>query len=74
MRLHVRAAAQLLAEAGNGDHAHSVAVLFAEQRHGAGGERLIEIHDVGWTSVFVEDLLVHQPLDFGELVGGPCAA
>ena len=27
---------------GHGDHAHLLAVLFAEQRHGAGGERLIE--------------------------------
>jgi hypothetical protein len=32
----VRAAAKLAAEAGHRHHAHAVAVLLAEQRHGAG--------------------------------------
>ena len=43
----MRAAAQLLAEAGNRDDADLVAVFFAEQRHGAGRDGLIERHDVG---------------------------
>ena len=60
----VRAAAQLLAEAGDGDDAHPVAVLFAEQSHGAGVERLVEIHDVGVDLDVLQDLLVDEPLDF----------
>ena len=70
---HVRAAAQLLAETGHGDHAHLLAVFFAEQRHGAGGDGLIERHDVGVDLGVAEDLLVHEPLDFfdfGAVHGG----
>ena len=40
----VCAAAQLAAEAGDRDHAHVFSVLFTEQRHCAGGQRLVEIH------------------------------
>src|SRR4029453_19569101 len=40
----VRAAAQLGREVADLDHAHSIAVLFAEKRHRAGLERLVEIH------------------------------
>ena len=46
----VRASAKLLAEIGDGDDAHFIAVFFAEQRHRAGGQRLIQIHHVGVTS------------------------
>ena len=66
---HVRASAQLLAEAVDRDHAHALAVFFAEQRHRSGGKRLVEVHDVGVDFAVDEDLLVHEPLDFGELVG-----
>ena len=53
---------------GDGDDAHLVAVLLAEQRHGAGRERLVELHDVGVApGVVRKDLLVHQPLDFVDL-------
>ena len=69
----VRAAAELLAEGVDLHDAHLVAVLFAEQRHGAGLRGLVEIHDVGVDLAVGEDLLVHQPLDFGELVRDPCA-
>ncbi len=46
-----------------------LAVFFAEQSHGAGLQRLIEIHDVGVNVAIRENLFVHQPLDFGEFVG-----
>ena len=42
-RAHVRAAAQLHAEAGNRDDADLVAVLLAEERHRAGGDRLLRV-------------------------------
>jgi hypothetical protein len=40
--LDVRAAAQLDREAGHVDDAHLGVVLLAEQRHGAGGVRLVQ--------------------------------
>ena len=67
--MDVRAAAQFLAEAGDGDHTHFIAVFLAEQRHGAGVERLIEIHDVGRDFDILQDLFVHQLLNFRQLVG-----
>ena len=45
-----------------------VAVLFAEQRHRAGLQGLVEIHHVGVHFAVGEDLLIDQPLDFGQLV------
>ena len=69
----VRAAAQLAAEAGHGNHANLFAVLFAEQRHGAGGDGLVERHDLGLDPGVAQDLLVHEPLhflDFGAVHGG----
>ena len=46
-RAHVRAAAQLDAEARDRHDAHAVAVLLAEQRHRAGGDRLFGRAHVG---------------------------
>ena len=63
----VRAAAELLAETGDVDDAHLVAVLFAEQRHGAGPDGLIERHDRGFDRGVAQDLLVDQALDFFDL-------
>ena len=68
--MNVRAAAQLLAETiGERDDAHAIAVLFSEQRHGAGVERLVEIHDVGVDLDIFQDLFVHQLLNLGQLFG-----
>jgi hypothetical protein len=66
----VRAAAEFLAEIGDGhDDADVVAVLFAEQRHGAGGDGLVERHHVGGDFGVAEDLLVDEALDFGDFGG-----
>ena len=46
-RADMGASAQLHAEAGNGDDAHAIAVLLAEERHGAGGHRLLRRLDLG---------------------------
>ena len=69
----MRAAAKLFAEIGDRNDAHSVAVFFAEQRHGAGGDGYIERHDVGVDRDVLEDLMIHEPLDFldfGAVHGG----
>jgi hypothetical protein len=65
---HVGSAAQLLAEIGDVDDAHLIAVLFAEQRHGACADGFIERHHFGFHLGIAEDLLVDEPLhlvDFG---------
>ena len=59
----------LLKPSGIETDAHAVAVLLAEQRHRAGVERLIEIHDVGVDFDVLQDLLVDQPLNFSQLFG-----
>ncbi len=53
----------------DGDDANAIAVFFAEQRHGAGVERLIEIHDVGVDFDVFQNLFVHELLNFGQLFG-----
>ncbi len=58
-----------LLKPGNGDHANAIAVFFAEQRHGAGVERLVEIHDVGVDLDVFQNLFVDQLLNFGQLFG-----
>src|SRR5215471_7668932 len=63
----MRAAAQLAAESRHADHTHLFAVLFAEERHRAGGDRLFERQDVGGDFRVSEDLAIHQLLDFLEL-------
>ena len=65
----MRAAAQLLGEALDIEHAHELAVLLAEQRHNArfasrSQRRLVCAH-----GVVLHDLLVGQALDFGDLLG-----
>ena len=64
----VRAAAQLLAEPGNRDDADAVAVLLAEQRHRAAGDRLLGGAHLGLDRRVAQDLVVDQPLDLGQLV------
>ena len=41
-------------------------VLVAEEGEGAGGERVVDVHDVGREREIAEDLFVHLLLDFGE--------
>ncbi len=64
---HVRAAAELLRESGDLDHAYALAVLVAEEGEGAGGERLLAAHDARLHGRVAEDLLVHAVLDVGQL-------
>ena len=71
---HVRAAAELLAveaargsSVGNGDHADvGLGVLVAEEGQRAGGERVVDIHDVGADFEILPDFFVHLLLDLGE--------
>ena len=67
-RAHVRAAAQLHAEAGHRDDAHLVAVFLAEERHRAGGDRLLRRLHVGLHGRVLQHLLVDDPLDLEELL------
>ena len=60
---HMRAAAEFLAEPGNRDDADLVAVLLAEQRHGASGDGLLRVLHVGLHRRVLQDLLVDDPLD-----------
>ena len=69
VRRDVRAAAEFLAEIGDGDDANLLAIFFAEQRHGAGGDGLIDRHHVGGDLRVAEDLLVDEALDFGDFGG-----
>ena len=62
-RAHVRAAAQLHAEARNRHDADAVAVLLAEQRHRAGRDRLLGRSHLGLHRRVAIDLLVDDPLD-----------
>ena len=66
VRRDVRAAAEFLAEVGDGHDADLVAILLAEQRHGAGGDRLIDRHHVGGDLRVAQDLLVDETLDFDD--------
>ncbi len=50
--VHVRAAAKLLAEARAPRPRGPFAVLLAEERHSACRKRLVEVHDVRFTSTF----------------------
>ena len=65
----VRASAELLAEVRDHHDADVGAVFFAEQRHGAGGNGLIESHHVGGDFGVAKNLFVHETLDFGDLGG-----
>jgi hypothetical protein len=53
-----------LLKSGHGDHAHLVAVFFAEQSHCAGGDGLFERQHLGFDAAVAQDLFVHQPLHF----------
>src|SRR5450432_4491396 len=73
----VRAAAQFAAEdasgAGDADDAHLVAVLLAEQSHGAGGDGFIDGQNIGRDAGVGQYLFVHDALDladFGGIDGG----
>jgi len=66
---HVRAAAQLHGLAGHVHHAHHVAVLLAEQRHGAAGLGFVDGHDLGGHRAVLADLFVDDGLDALELLG-----
>ena len=61
----VRAAAQLGAERAiaDGDDPHAVAILLAEERHRAGGDRLLRVADRGSDRLVAENRLVDDLLD-----------
>ena len=65
---HVRAAAEFTAGA-DVEHAHGVAVLLAEQHHGAGLLRALDVHQPRLGGGVLQDLLVHTALDLGDLPG-----
>jgi hypothetical protein len=69
VRCDVGAAAQF-ARAADVHHADAVAVLLAEQRHGAGLHRVVEGHHAGARLGVGEDLAVDDLLDGADLVGG----
>ena len=63
----MRPSAQLRGEVADPHHAHAVAVLLAEEGHGAGGQRVLDGHLlVGHRDVGL-DLLVHQVGDLLDL-------
>ena len=62
------APAQLHAEVWHGDDPHAVAVFLAEQRHRAGGHRLLGRADLSLDRAIGVDLLVGHPLDLVQLV------
>ena len=43
----------------NGNHPNMLAVLLAEKRHGAGRQRLVQIHHVGMHFAIRQNLLIH---------------
>ncbi len=73
----VRAAAQfdgerlasfvMLARQAHGDHAHLIAVLFAEERHGAGCDGLIDRHEPGHDRLVFEDDSIGEVFNGGKL-------
>ena len=67
-RGHVRAAAQLHADARDADDADLVAVFFAEERHRAGRDSLLGRPDLGLHRRIAVDLLVDDSLDAIELL------
>ena len=69
-RADVRAAAELHAEAGDGDDAHAVAVLLAEERHGAVRDGFFGRLDLGQHRGVPDDVFVDDALDPEELVAG----
>ena len=64
------AAAQLYRETRHGDHPHALAVLLAEQRHRAGGNRLLRRAFLGFHRLVPEDMLVDEAFNLGKLLGG----
>src|SRR5690606_34075003 len=65
----VGAAAQLGGELAELEHPYRIAVLLAEQRHGAAVDGLVVTHMLDMGGRIGADLLVHQPLDLGQLLG-----
>src|SRR5262249_43161742 len=66
-RAHVRPTAELHAEARDAHDADLIAVLLAEQRHRAGGDRFLRRSHLGRDRRVARDLLVHDPFDAVEL-------
>ena len=62
------AAAQLDAEARNRDDADLVAVLLAEERHRASGDRLLRVLHVRLHGRIAQDLFVDDALDLEQLL------
>jgi hypothetical protein len=64
----VRAAAQLGGRIAHAQHAHALAVLFAEQRHRAEVERFLHAHVAHFGHVVVADLRVDHAFDRREFL------
>ena len=64
------AAAQLGREIAHAEHAHLVAVLLAEERHRAGLDRLVVLHDARAHVVVPADLAVDERLHLADLALG----
>ncbi len=64
----VRAAAEFDREVTETQHAHAIAVFFAEQGGGAGLQRVVEIHDLDVGGGIHADFAIDQPLDLGQLL------
>ena len=57
----MRAAAELARPVPHGHHAHAIAVLLSEQRHGAGGAGLVLSHVLGMDrEVLLENVVDHR--------------
>ena len=67
---HMRAAAQLLGEAADADHAHGVAVLLVEQCRRTIRDRIGVRHDPCRDRRTAPDRTIHDRLDLGALHGG----
>ena len=66
----MRPAAKLLREraVGNRDHAHLIAVLFTEKRHGARLDSFFELRDLRVNLFVPENVLVHQVFDIEQVL------
>ena len=64
---HVGAAAEFGGEAGNLHHPDHVAVLFAEEGHGSGGQGLLDVHLLHLGVHGFQSLAGHEPFDLRDL-------
>src|SRR5690349_13188999 len=65
---YVCAAAEFFAEAWYPYHTYFVSIFFAEERHGSGLQRLVQIHDVRVQFGIRDNLLVYDALHFQQFI------